>query len=206
MTSAMLTMWRDYEPEIARMPGMLLGAAVPVEPAARFADECFARGARLAELSGTVDLRPGADPRAALRCLTLIRELTANGIVVRWHWCHRDDFQWRPLSHLCPPSGLTAASAASALDWAGAHRAGQLIQRCGPGFLQVRDARGGGSRLLTIRPARYLRAIESMAGGAEAADIPPDVLAALARHQLVMQIGGLAWWLPYRLRGNLLAL
>ncbi|MFJ2730766.1 DUF5825 family protein [Streptomyces collinus] len=196
--------WRDHDTTARELPGMSLGR-VPLGADPGDADRLWAMGARRAELDAAVDLAtPGpAAARAALERLSLVRDLTAQAVLVDWDLdlpADRADQLWKVLSHLQPPRTLTGpADADTALHaWRTRHYLCKLIWRRGPGFLQIRDRRWGDLRRFTADDPRYPTAIARLDRGVHSADVPADILEELASEHLVLRADDLAWWLPYR--------
>lgn len=198
--------WRDYDPEACALPGMHLGDIELTGPLDEESDRLWEAGARLVRLREPVDLAalgaPGADERA-VRLLSLVRDLTARAILVEWKLRldpAAPDDTWRALSHLQPPQSLHGpADAAGALrGWREGHYLCKCLWRQGPGFVQIRDRRWGELRRFTADEPEYQRVIETLAYGAPAGEVPAAVLADFIEERLVLQVGGLAWWMPYR--------
>ncbi|MEW2304664.1 DUF5825 family protein [Streptomyces sp. NPDC006655] len=196
--------WRDHDPQARRLPGMFLGP-VPVTPDAEHVNRLFAGGVRHAELDTTVDLST-ADPaahRPAIDRLRLVRDLTAHAVSVDWDLClspERSAHQWKVLSHLHPPRTITGlADAQEALHaWRTRHYLCKLVWRQGPGFVQIRDRRWGDLRRFTADEPRYQDAIGLLDPGVHHIDVPADVLEEFTAEHLVLRVGDLVWWLPYR--------
>nr|WP_311137526.1 DUF5825 family protein [Streptomyces sp. I6] len=113
-----------------------------------------------------------------------------------------DDETWKLLSHLQPPQRLEGAKDAQEqlLAWRGTHYLCKCLWRQGPGFLQIRDRRWGDLRRFTCDEPHYHDAIARLDPGAPAADVAPDALADFIEEHLVLRVGDLAWWLPYRVK------
>ncbi|MEU9101009.1 DUF5825 family protein [Streptomyces sp. NPDC048361] len=145
---------------------------------------------------------PGAADRA-VRTLSLVRDLTARAVLVEWK-LRLDPAApadtWRALSHLQPPGALLgpADAAGDLRRWREGHYLCKCLWRQGPGFVQIRDRRWGELRRFTADEPEYQQVIEALAYGAPAASVPAAVLADFLEERLVLQVGDLAWWLPYR--------
>lgn len=196
--------WRDPDPQAHDLPGMSLGrVSLPV--GSDHAEHLWAMGARHAELEGGVDLAAPdeAAHRRAIDQLCLVRDLTARAVRVDWDLRLSPDRaaqQWKVLSHLQPPrsaTGLTDAEDAL-YAWRTRHYLCKLIWRQGPGFVQIRDRRWGDLRRFTADEPRYQDAIARLDRGAHHTEVPADVLAEFTAEHLVLRLGDLAWWLPYR--------
>ncbi|MFJ9212417.1 DUF5825 family protein [Streptomyces sp. NPDC102264] len=206
--------WRDYDPVACALPGMFLGDLALTGSVPEECDRLWELGARRVRLSGVVDLADTGTPDAAartVRTLSLVRDLTARAVLVEWDL--RPDPGRGPtavedvsrlLSHLQPPQriegeGVDASAAADALrTWRNGHYLGKCLWRQGPGFVQIRDRRWGDLRRFTVDEPHYQEAIERLAYGAPAESVPADALADFREERLVLAVGGLEWWLPYR--------
>ncbi|MBE3014623.1 hypothetical protein IL992_36425 [Microbispora sp. NEAU-D428] len=193
-----LTLWRDYDPAVNDGPGMYLGAAEVDGDTAGAAAAMAAHGAGLVRLRDRVDLN--GDPAVAMLALTLVRELTARGIAVDWYLSTEPGDSWRSLTHLFPPAALRGPDdvAGALAAWRAGYRICQCFYRKGPGFVQIRDQRSGGLRRFTVAGPAHLAAIESLSQGVEEAAVPAGVVADFAATDLIGRVGGLLWWLPYR--------
>ncbi|WHM35923.1 DUF5825 family protein [Streptomyces sp. BPTC-684] len=198
--------WRDYDPDACALPGMHLGDLELTGPAGEEADRLWETGVRRVRLAEPVDL---ADPRApgaahrAVRALSLVRDLTARAVLVEWRLRldpAADADAWQVLSHIQPPQRLEGpADAAEALRrWRDGHYLCKCLWRQGPGFVQIRDRRWGDLRRFTADEPEYHEVIEALVHGAPADSVPPAVLADFLSEKLVLEVGDLAWWLPYR--------
>ncbi|MFC0597562.1 DUF5825 family protein [Streptomyces palmae] len=200
--------WRDYDPDACRVPGMELGEVRLTGGAGEEARRLWELGARQVQLPYAVDLAAAADdPRAAaraVRALCLVRDFTAQALVVRWRLRLPADGPdaWQPLNHLQPPLELTGPGdpAAALQTWRENHYLCKCLWRQGPGFLQIRDRRWGELRRFTVAEPGYPEAIAQLSDGAPCHALPPEILADFRAEQLVGQVGDLAWWLPYRVR------
>ncbi|WP_069770709.1 DUF5825 family protein [Streptomyces sp. LUP30] len=196
--------WRDFDPQARDLPGMSLGI-LPVAPQTRQVDRLWDLGVRHAELDTVVDLSSDdpATHRRAVDRLCLVRDLTARAVSVDWdlHLPPQDStHQWKVLSHLHPPRTVTGLDGAEeALHaWRTRHYLCKLVWRQGPGFVQIRDRRWGDLRRFTAEEPRYLEAIARLGPGAHHAGVPADILEEFTAEHLVLRVGDLAWWLPYR--------
>jgi hypothetical protein len=202
--------WREYDEAVtARRDGLFLGNWALAPQALVSADDLFAAGARRVSFHQVID-PDGADDAGAVRALTLIRDLTACGVVVDWELRPGASQDWRELSHLYPPASVIADGGPGRADpredadpraeWARGYLMTKCAVRRGPGLLQVRDRRFGTLRKITIGRPDYLDAIARLEYGARAADLPAGILRELRAQRLVTLAGALAWWLPYRVR------
>ncbi|MET7654502.1 DUF5825 family protein [Streptomyces sp. NPDC005486] len=196
--------WRDLDPQARGLPGMSLGS-LPVTPQPQQADRLWDLGVRHAELDTTVDLSTDdpATHRRLVDRLCLVRDLTARAVSVDWDLRlspQEAAHQWKVLSHLQPPRTLTGLEGADeALHaWRTRHYLCKLVWRQGPGFIQIRDRRWGDLRRFTADEPRYREAITHLDQGAHHAGVPADVLEEFTAEHLVLRVGELAWWLPYR--------
>jgi hypothetical protein len=202
MPTLPMTLWRDADEAARGLPGMGLGVrALPAEPAAAV-DAWYADGVRFVDVDGVVDLDDG-DP-ASLRALLLVRELTAAGVVTRWRLRSQSPSATRQLlGHLYPPVALLPGGSAAAAElarWRSAYQFCLCVHRKGPGFVQVRDRRGGVLARITVTRPEHLRAIDVLAAGAHRDAVPAQVLSDFRGAALVGEIGDRVWWLPYRVR------
>jgi hypothetical protein len=195
--------WRDHDAEARLLPGMSLGR-IPVPAGSAVADRLWEMGVRLVELEEPVDLAAegAAAHRRAVDLLCLIRDLTARAVQVDWDLRlspEGDAEQWKLLSHLHPPRGITGlADADEALHaWRIRHYLCKLVWRQGPGFVQIRDRRWGDLRRFTADEPHYREAIAVLDRGIARTAVPADVLADFTAEHLVLHVGDLAWWLPY---------
>ncbi|MFG2149576.1 DUF5825 family protein [Streptomyces sp. NPDC048696] len=205
-TAVTVAAWRDYDPEACTLPGMFLGDLELTGPVGEESDRLWQSGARRVRLTAPVDLAdlraPGAAEHA-VRALSLVRDLTARAVLVEWRLRldpAAPDDTWRVLSHLQPPQRLDGpADAAGALrGWREGHYLCKCLWRQGPGFVQIRDRRWGDLRRFTAEEPEYREVIGALAYGARADSVPDAVLADFVGERLVLEVGDLAWWLPYR--------
>ncbi|MFE4862168.1 DUF5825 family protein [Streptomyces sp. NPDC056670] len=198
--------WRDYDPEACTLPGMYLGEVELTGPPAEESDRLWELGARRVRLPGTIDLAgldaPGAAERA-VSALSLVRDLTARAVLVEWKLRldpAAPDDTWRTLSHLQPPQRLDgpAGAAGDLRAWRDGHYLCKCLWRQGPGFVQIRDRRWGDLRRFTAEEPEYRQTIGALAYGAPSASVPAAVLADFLGERLVLEVGELAWWMPYR--------
>lgn len=197
--SIVLTQWRDRLDEAKALPGMALGTA---SVRADAAERLFAAGVRQVDLRDTVDLSGGAPPEA-VAALTLVRDLTGMGVEVRWRLAYDGGGDLvGDLGHLHPPAQILGPADAADIRrrWREDFFLCKCVHRRGPGFVQVRDRRSGRLHLLTIDEPDYLRAIDVLLAGARAGKVPPDIVGAFEQERLVATVGGILWWLPYRVR------
>lgn len=204
--------WRDYDPVACALPGMFLGDIALTGPVAEECDRLWELGARRVRLSDVVDLADSGTPDAAaraVRTLSLVRDLTARAVLVEWDLrpdpdggaTATEDIS-RLLSHLQPPQRIEGVDPTRAEDalrtWRNGHYLGKCLWRRGPGFVQIRDRRWGDLRRFTVDEPHYQGAIERLAYGAPASAVPSDALADLREERLVLAVGDVQWWLPYR--------
>ncbi|MDK1473920.1 DUF5825 family protein [Streptomyces sp. 549] len=201
-----VTAWRDYDPDACALPGMCLGETYAGSPAAGAAQQLWQRGVRRVRLHEEVRLGAPADAEDAARtvqALCLVRDLTAQAVLVEWRLDLGGDEQaWQVLNHLQPPLRLTGTSAPEEAlrTWREGHYLCKCLWRQGPGFLQIRDRRWGELRRFTSDEPEYREAVRLLSYGAPASAVPPGALADFRAEQLVGQVGELVWWLPYRVR------
>ncbi|MFG2721210.1 DUF5825 family protein [Streptomyces sp. NPDC048416] len=198
--------WRDYDPQACALPGMHLGDIELTGPIGEESDRLWEAGTRRVRLRETVDLTgldaPGAAERA-VRLLSLVRDLTARAVLVEWK-LRMDpaapDATWRDLSHLQPPQSLEGTGDASGdlRQWREGHYLCKCLWRQGPGFVQIRDRRWGDLRRFTVEEPEYRRAIETLSYGSPTASVPAAVLADFLEERLMLRVGELGWWMPYR--------
>ena len=199
-----ISAWRDYDETVTALRDDMFLGRWALTPGTRVsADDLFAAGARRVSFHEVVDT-DSADTAGAVRALTLIRDLTGCGVVVGWELRTGASQDWRELSHLYPPASVIAGGGAGHGDpreeWARGYLMTKCAVRRGPGLLQVRDRRFGGLRNITIVRPDYLDAIAALEYGAPAVDVPAGILRELGTQRLVGLAGGMAWWLPYRVR------
>jgi hypothetical protein len=200
MNGGEATLWRDYHRDAIAVIGMSMGTKQLTGHSAACALELFRQGCRQVTFGGVVDLASVADEAATVRSLSLLRELTALGIVTEWRLRLGEDTAWQVISHLYPPLEIVSGDIGALRRWRSAYGIGRLACRRGPGFLQVRDSRWGGMRRFTIEQPSYLRAVEALGEGGTAENVPARVLAALSAQHLVVRVGSTYCWLPYRMR------
>jgi hypothetical protein len=196
--------WRDLDPQARGLPGMSLGS-LPVTAQNHEADRLWDLGVRHAELDTDVDLSAG-DPAARRRAvdrLCLVRDLTARAVSVDWDLRlppGDSAHHWKVLSHLQPPRTITGLEdGQEALHaWRTRHYLCKLVWRQGPGFVQIRDRRWGDLRRFTADEPRYREAVALLDTGVHHAEVDADVLREFTEEHLVLRVGELAWWLPYR--------
>ncbi|MFG3498883.1 DUF5825 family protein [Streptomyces sp. NPDC047928] len=198
--------WRDYDPDACELPGMFLGELDLPGPPDGESERLWQLGARRVRLPGTVDLSGDPDPEeaaATVGALSLVRDLTARAVLVEWDLRLPPDTAdaWQALSHLQPPRRIEGPAGAdeALLAWRRGHYLCKCLWRKGPGFVQIRDRRWGELRRFTADEPEYERAIEALAYGAPAGTVPPSILADFRGEELVLDVGPLAWWLPYRI-------
>ncbi|MEU9959507.1 DUF5825 family protein [Streptomyces sp. NPDC050982] len=156
------------------------------------------RGVRYVALDEPVSLRSPA-PRD-LRALDFVRIATARGLLVHWHL--RAGRRAEPeltdhhLTHLQPPVSLDGGGSAERLArWRDRFYVGRCAWRRGPGFVQIRDRRGGVLQLFDLTEPEYVRAV-ALLEEQRPDDVDPGVLTALRAEHLVLTFDGLDWWAP----------
>jgi hypothetical protein len=192
--AALAGVWRDHDDEVRQLDGMKLADSVST------GGDLAVSGARRVALAAVVDV---ADAEAAVPALTTVRELTSLGIAVDWRInLEAATFGWKVLSHLYPPTELTGVDQTTEiLDlWRAKYYFCKCVYRAGPDFLQIRDRRGENLARFTVDDPRYLVVIDQLLGGARADCVPEDVAQALLAEELVVRIGALLWFAPYRVR------
>lgn len=198
----------DHDPVVSAVPGIDLGVAELREPPGEAAARWFADGIRHVTLTDPVSLDvDGTDAasRDVVRRLVLVRELTSHGIAVDWRLLlpAGGGADWRVFCHLHPPTGLSTATDGDE-DPLEAWRRSYYIDKCtfrrGPGFVQVRDRRASRLNLLTIDDPAYLAVLAQVMDGAPVVEVDLDVARDFAAEGLVVQVGTMLVWLPYRLR------
>lgn len=203
-----ISAWRDYDDTVVALrDSMSLGSWALTVGSRISADDLFAAGVRQVTFREVIDTG-SADADGTVRALTLIRDLTGCGIVVDWKLRAGVGFDdWRVLSHLYPPASVTFdgvarddGNADPQADWANGYYLTKCAARRGPGLLQIRDRRWGGLRTITIAGPEYLAVIAELECGAPADQVPAKILGGLSAERLIGFAGGLAWWLPYRVR------
>lgn len=213
-TDQAISAWRDYDQTMTALRDDLSLGTRALTPGTRIsADDLFAAGARRVACHQVV-ATDGADAAGAVRALTLIRDLTACGVVVSWELRQGAGQDWRELSHLYPPESVLAGAdpgradpgradpgrADSREQWARGYLMTKCVVRRGPGLLLIRDRRFGGLRNITIARPDYLDAVAALEYGAPADQVPAGILREFRTQRLVGMAGGMAWWLPYRVR------
>jgi hypothetical protein len=198
-----ISAWRDYDQTVVALRDSMSMGSWALTPGARVsADELFAAGARRVTFHEVVNTG-SADAAGTVRALTLIRDLTACGVVVGWELRLGADQDWRELSHLYPPASIAADGPGGAdlrAEWEGEYLMTKCVVRRGPGMLEIRDRRFGPLRKITVVRPDYLAAIAALEYGAPAEDVPVAILRELRVQRLVGSAGGMLWWLPYRVR------
>jgi hypothetical protein len=135
--------------------------------------------------------------------IALLRECASWGLPVRWHGTTHPPFDTAALHHLPPPRSMDGQSPALG-RWRENHRHGSYHFRCGPEFIQVKDARDAvrsirfelsgpdtiGTFMRCLRPTRVSEL--STAAQAEEEQLTAD--------HLLLRVDGLAVTLPARMR------
>ncbi|KDQ69556.1 DUF5825 family protein [Streptomyces halstedii] len=197
--------WRDYDAAARSLPGMSLGDLELTGPVAEACDRLWDQGARQVRLAGAVDLTDTGTPAAAARTvrrLSLVRDLTARAVLVDWELRLdvADSDTWQILNHLQPPRRIDGPAKPSEVlaGWRDGHYLGKCLWRQGPGFVQIRDRRWGDLRRFTADEPHYQEAIERLSHGVPATTLAEDVLTEFREERLVLPVGELMWWVPYR--------
>jgi Family of unknown function (DUF5825) len=187
--------WRDPDSVVAStVPGMALGTHDVTGPMTGAARRLVEAGARRVRLPAPVDARQPA----AVPPLVLVRELTAYGVAVDWELVLDPiAHDWRELSHLYPPRTLDGApdGGAGLARWRDAFAAGRCVVRRGPGFLQFRDQRWRGLRVLTVAAREQVELVRLLLTADAVLAVRP--LSSIAGHlmdlRLVQRVGDLLW-------------
>ncbi|PTA47533.1 hypothetical protein C8054_03905 [Micromonospora sp. RP3T] len=196
----------DHDREVGDVPGIDLGVTELQGSPGEAVAGWFDAGVRHVTLIDPVNLAVEDDTasRDAVRRLVLVRELTSHGIGVEWRLLLPVDggADWRVFCHLYPPAELSpAAGDEEPLDaWRRSYYIDKCTFRRGPGFVQVRDRRSSRLNLLTIDDPAYLAMLAQVMEGAPISDIDLDIARDFAAEGLVVQVGTMLVWLPYRLR------
>jgi hypothetical protein len=186
--------WRGHGTR--RVPGSDLGSTVLRAPLSASAAELYRSGGRCVRLAEPVRLCADA-PAQDVHALILIRELTALGAAVSWTAsCDDGCVRSRRFVHLFPPDTVSGADEAVAQEWRERYLPCMCLFRRGPGFVEVRDRRGGTLEILTLDDAPSLSAIGPLLDGVAAAELPEAVAGVLREADLIAEQGALAWWLP----------
>jgi hypothetical protein len=199
-----LTLWRDHDEELVRMPAISMGSrpAGTGDPA-ELAASLYRDGVRRVALDGPVDLSGGQPPATVVARLLLLAQLTSWALVVDWELrLGADPDGWRLLNHLYPPRVVRGVETAAQVrdDWRQGFYLCRCVWRQGPGFVQVRDRRAGSLARFVIDEPDYLEAIDRLSAGCPTGQVPPEVLDDLVGEGLAGRVGDLAWWMPYRVR------
>ena len=202
-----LTLWKDRDPAAMRLPGIRCGTLDglpddPVDTVGRLA----ADGVQFVQVHEPVDLTD-PDGASAVAVLLVVRELTSHGIAVDWTLRMADPAQWRALSHLHPPAGVFRGSTGEENDervvtaWRGSFHIAKCGYRRGPGFLEIRDHRGGSFRRLVVQAPRST-AFQGLLDGVPviASASTERAMERYLRENLLHRAGRYLWWTPYRLR------
>ncbi|ANW22497.1 DUF5825 family protein [Streptomyces clavuligerus] len=199
--------WRDYDPAACELPGMFLGELTLPGPLKDEGERLWQLGVRRVRLPAPVDLTDVMDPARAADAvagLSLVRDLTARAVLVEWE-LRLDPAAapdaWAVLNHLQPPWRLSGPEGCedTLRTWRQGHYLCKCLWRKGPGFIQIRDRRWGELRRFTADEPLYETTIERLAYGAPADSVPAAVLDDFRNEQLVLDVGPLAWWIPYRI-------
>jgi hypothetical protein len=221
---------RHADPATLAVAGMAARTTrLGADPVARVT-ELYEQGARHITLTEPVDLSSAADAGRAARALVALREMTARTIAVDWqlrlggptdaHGDGREDMVHAAapdaadgqdadldpavnlIIHLNPPELISGVRNAAAMlaAWRSGYFFHACIHRRAPGFIQVRDRRYGQLSRITIDEPDYLAVINAIQSPAPAAGLPEGIVADLEAENLVGRIGGLVWWVPYRVR------
>ncbi|MFD3536868.1 RiPP maturation radical SAM C-methyltransferase [Streptomyces sp. NPDC058664] len=196
-TDAALTLWRTRPQAYA---GWLRDSEVP-RRSVQSAEDWYRDGVHLVRFSHPVDL-VGGDTAQNVASLCLIRELTGQGIAIEWTLNANEQFQWRDLDHLHPPTHIDGIADAQAVrqQWTDDFHLCRLFYRRGPGFVQIRDHRFDGLRRLTLPGQEAMDLVARLEDGAQIDSLPDRLVASLAEARLIGTVGDLVWWLPYRVQ------
>jgi Family of unknown function (DUF5825) len=202
-TPLRVTAWRDYAPGTADLPGMFLGDHEMTEPPIGFVQGLWEAGVRKVVLGETVDVTDEAGAERTVATFCLLRELTAQAVVVDW------SLRLGPtgpralaLGHLQPPRTLegTDDDEAALGAWRAEHYMDRHVWRAGPGFLQIRDRRFGELRRFTVTDPAYVEAVRALDAGVRADAVPAEILAHLEGEELVGRAGEWVWLHAFRHR------
>ncbi|KUN81502.1 hypothetical protein AQJ66_24195 [Streptomyces bungoensis] len=198
-----VTAWRDHDEAANELPGMRLDPQDIDGRGDDAARRLFEAGARRVVLPRPVDLTDETDAAWAVRALSFVGDLTSLAIAVDWQvrFAAGSD-AWIPLSHLHPPKAVLGVPDPDGTlrRWRDGYYICKCIYRQGPGFVQVRDRRRGELRRFTIDEPEYRAAIELLADGAPAVDVPTAITDDFLQEELAARIGEFLWWMPYRVR------
>jgi hypothetical protein len=141
----------------------------------------------------------GGDPAATTRAVALLRDLAPTGQAIDWRGRVTGPIDLSLLHHLPPPAELEPG--AEAMDaWSRSHGFGAFHYRMGPGFLQVKDVRDPASPSQTVLENPVLIDVfTTCLTPTPVRDVDAPALRDLVRRRLVLQAGGMAVTLPYRL-------
>ena len=206
LTPPAVLAWRDYDPSACELPGMFLGELPLPGPRESESARLWHLGARRVRLPATIDLAADAgtgQAAATVAGLSLVRDLTARAVLVEWglRLPAAPADAWQVLSHLQPPRRIEGPTGADEAlrAWQQGHYLCKCLWRKGPGFVQIRDRRWGELRRFTADEPDYEDTIEHLMYGAPSASVPAAVLDDFRSENLVLDIGPLSWWLPYRI-------
>jgi hypothetical protein len=194
-----LHLWRDYHHRAGLLPGMSLGRVRVTGDAAVTVADLYRSGARRVALAGTTDLTADAEPATTVLALELLRELTAWGVVVDWRARLGSAPPPAALTHLYPPAAIDGLPARHQQAWADGFFVGRLHYRRGPGFLEIRDHRGGTRNRLLLDDPAYVAAVGRLVRD-PTAQVPAEILADFTARSLILAVGDRHWWAPYRPR------
>lgn len=199
-----LQVWRDHDAAALRLGEfMRVDSLPPAEDAGLLAASVFDSGGRFVVVGEVVDF-DALGAAAAARFIALLRELTSYGIAVEWRLrVTPGGTRWRDLWHLCPPCEvqLPAGSAEQAWEfWRNHFYYGLCVMRRGPELIEVRDRRSGKLRCVRYASPLHRAEIARLEQGAPAAAIAPEVLAEFEAARVVLAIGDMRVWLPFRYR------
>ncbi|MGW5650079.1 DUF5825 family protein [Streptomyces humi] len=174
-------------------------SATPYGPVGEQVHDLYRSGVRCTALDEPVSLR-SPDPRD-LRALDFVRVATARGLLVRWHLRAGRRalaaLTAYDLSHLQPPVSLDGPRSAERLaQWNTRFYLGRCVWRRGPGFVQIRDRRGGVLQRFDLVQPVYAQAV-ALLERQRTDEVDPEVLSALRAERLVLTFGDAHWWAPY---------
>lgn len=196
--------------DLASPRNVEVGIRLPTEVTVRISDASFMamvdscgveslrrRGLRKVSLAAPVDLRgPGQDVAIALR---LVRECTAQQVLVDWSVVADDQLDVTPLFGLTPPIVVAGIDSAAKL-WRERFRFGSLYWRAGPGFILISDTRGAIRNEYKLKASGLVQTFLALASGAIPEEADLYHCHALRGEGLVFESDGWTIGLPYRMR------
>jgi hypothetical protein len=223
-TDTVLVYRRHFDPATLAVAGMTpCTTQLGTDPIAKVA-ALYEQGARHITLPEPVDLSPAADPERAVSILVALREMAARAIAVDWRLhlgsspssgsgegtdAEGPDEAVSPdaafvnmISHLNPPRQISGVRDAETLlaAWRSGFFFNACIHRRAPGFIQVRDWRGGQLSRITIDDPDYLAVFNAIQHPAPAAGLPEEILSDFEAENLVGRVEDYVWWVPCQVR------